>query len=499
MNAVTERPADALLGASLRQPPCNIAAEQALLGGLLANNKTFDRVGDFLLPDHFADPVNGRIFAAIKRRVEANQIADVVTLKAEFEHAGTLDEVGGTRYLAQLLSAMVGLLNVAEYGRAIVDAWHRREMIDVGMRLVNRAFGADDPGADAAQVHEAVETELYALAERRSVSSKPVTLADAAEQAMIKAEAAAKAPRGLVGVPSGLQALDDHLGGFRPGAFYLLGARPSMGKTSLAQRIATGAAEAGRHVLFVSMEMPPADLAARWIAGTARLPGDAATRGRVQERDSLGRFVWRDLSNDEWSSMVQARQSFGKLPIEIEELPARSMSSLRSLARRYARRGKLDLLIVDYLGLMRVPGLAERGQRVNELTILSQEAKALALDLKIPLLMLAQLNRGVEGRDDKRPGLSDLRDSGSLEQDADAVMFLYRDHYYLTRHPVARRAGEADEKFADREAQWMADCTRSNGRAEVIFSKFRNGRVGTVPLAFRNESGWFDDLPDEVM
>jgi replicative DNA helicase len=484
-----------LLGVSLRQPPANLEAEQALLGALLANNKAYDRVADAgLRVEHFADPVHGAVFHAVQQRIEAGQLVDVVTLRTELEGSGQLDEVGGARYLAELLSAMVGIINAGEYARVIRDLWIRRQLIELGEQLVNRGFGAE-PEHDAAAQLALAEGALYALGEGRAGEATVMSSTDAAEAALRQMQAARAAKGGLVGLTYGYRALDRMTGGLRGTQFVVVGARPAMGKTALAAGIAVGAARVGGRVLFVSCEMDAPSVAARLVAAQARMPLSAVLRGGVEEETPEGRR-FRQITDREADAIGEAVRQVGLLPITFDALSSPTVAQVRNRARRLKRRGGLDLVVVDYLGLMRASDSARRQNRNIEVSEISQGLKALAVELNVPVVALSQLSREVEKRDDKTPVMSDLRDSGSLEQDADLIMFLYREHYYLKQHPPVRRQKEKVEDFELRQEEWSKALERSQGRAELFVSKQRQGPTGRVRLRFADHLTWFFDESD---
>src|SRR5580658_7736218 len=449
-----------LLGLSQRLPPSNLQAEQALLGALLANNRAYERVSEYLAPIHFADPIHGRIFQAIQRRIESGQLADAVTLKGEFEHSGILEEVGGTAYLAQLLSSMVGIINAAEYGRAIHDSWLRRELIDIGEVVVNNAFGAD-PELDGPAQIEAAEQSLFQLAtDGGGGDGGFMTFEAALTEAIRGAERAFLQTGHVTGLTTGLRDLDAKLGGLHPSDLIILAGRPGMGKTALATKIAFGAAkslldqarEAGpnvqpkRQVAIFSLEMSSEQLATRLLSEESRISGDRIRRGDIGQR--------------ECDKFVEVSREIGSLPLYIDDTPAITLSALRTRCRRLKRTKGLALVVIDYLQLMRPPAGRQVESRVLEVSQITQGLKAIAKELEIPVLALSQLSRAVESRDDKRPQLSDLRESGSIEQDADVVMFVFREEYYL-RNKEPRPGSE--EHF-----KWQQDMDAVHGRAEII-------------------------------
>ncbi len=474
----------------MNRPPCNLEAEQGLLGAVLANNAVFDGVA-WLRPEHFYDPVHGRLWEVACARVNAGRIADAVTLRDHFEAEGTLEEAGGTKYLAELVAAMVSPTLASGYADAIFNAWRRRRLIEIGGELVRRAIGSDD--AEAAQ--EEAETALFAVAEDREEHASPAAVAMG--QALDAAVEASQRPNGLIGVTTGFRELDDALGGMRVGDFLVVGARPSMGKTAFALEIAVAAAASGASVLFASAEMRREKIGARLLAGTTPIESEAAGRGHRRTRDLTGRFLYEPISQADVVRMHAAAQAMAARRFVIDEVRARTVAAIRTAARRMKRRGGLDLVIVDYLGLLRVPELEHAGNRTLEVTRISNDLQATAKSLGVPLLALAQLNRANMQRDDKRPNLADLRDSGSIEQDADVVMFLHREEYYLENSRPNRKADETDEKFGNRLSGWTEARLASAGVAEVIVAKNREGPTGTRRISWSAERSWFGDLAEE--
>ncbi len=492
MRAREAAPGDALLGLALRSPPQNLEAEQALLGALLANNKAYERVAEFLAPEHFADPVHGRIFATLARRIEQGQLANAVTLKTDLENSSLLDEVGGTAYLAQLVSATVGVVNAGEYGRVIYHCYLRRQLVDIGEEVVNRAFG-DAEGLDAPQQIEAAEQALFDLAAKGSADGGFVSFEKALKLAVEGAERAFKRSGHVSGLATGLRDLDAKLGGLHASDLIILAGRPGMGKTSLATCIAFGAAralaaearEAGLGktppaVAFFSLEMSAEQLATRLLAEEARVSSDRIRRGEIAER--------------EFERFVACQREISALPLMIDDTPALSISALRTRCRRLKRTQGLGLVVVDYLQLLRPAPGTRPENRVLEISQITQGLKAIAKELAVPVLALSQLSRAVESREDKRPQLSDLRESGTIEQDADVVMFLYRDEYYLAAREPKLMTFDNQAKFDEAHAKWVADMERVHNVAEVNLAKQRHGPTGKVELFFEAEFTRFANL-----
>ena len=493
MNQIEPVRRDSLLGLSQRLPPSNQAAEQALLGALLANNKAYERVAEFLIPDHFTDPINGRIYQAIVRRVEAGQLADAIMLKAEFEHSGVLDEVGGTAYLAQLLTAMVGIINAGEYGKAIHDAWIRRQLIDIGETVVNNAFGLNPELTGSDQI-EAAEETLFRLATDKGQDGGFVTFERALTDAIGIAEKAFHRTGAVAGLTTGLRDLDKKTGGMHPSDLLILAGRPAMGKTALATKIAFGAArslmqEAREQgpgtqpkgsVAFFSLEMSAEQLATRLLSEESRVSGERIRRGEIGQK--------------EFDRFVQVSRELQTLPLHIDDTPAISLSAMRTRCRRLARTKGLSLVVVDYLQLMRPAVGTKPDNRVMEISMITQGLKALAKELEIPVLALSQLSRAVESREDKRPQLSDLRESGSIEQDADAVMFVYRDEYYLQQRIPKDTMFESNDKFQVAMEAWQHKMELAHNKAELLLEKQRHGPTGKIDLFFEGEFTRFADI-----
>ena len=489
-----------------RKPPQNVEAEQALLGAILIDNAGFDRVSTFLEPDHFHVPVHGRIFEAARSLIARGRVADPLTLKSYFEAENALADVGGAHYLARLAASAVSLVHTEDYGRAIRDLSTRRGLVRIGEETTEAAYDARVEAPPAALVEQA-EARLYELAETGRGEGGFRALSDVMTEAVAIAESAYKRDGRLAGIATGLTDLDDAVGGLAPSDLVILAGRPSMGKTALAASIALRAASRhrtepgedgedsamaaprggaaasavdGAVVGFFSLEMSGEQLATRILAARAGLRADEIRRGQ--------------LSDEQFARLVDAARALAAAPLFIDDTPALTVPALRARARRLKRKHGLSLVVVDYLQLMR----PSRGHdsRVLEIGEITQGLKAIAKDLDLPVLALSQLSRAVEQREDKRPMLSDLRESGTIEQDSDIVMFIFRESYYLERSEPQPRGDEAADRFDARHARWVERCEEQHGRAEVIVAKHRHGPIKTVALRFEAETVSFDDLAD---
>ncbi len=477
-----------------RTPPLNYEAEQALLGAILMNNRALERVSEFLLPEHFADPVHGQIYAACQLLAAKNQIANPVTLKTYLGSDQGLQELGGDAYLARLAAAAASIINAEDYGRLIFDLHLRRELIAVGEDMVNDAFEAEIE-SDATSQIETAEKKLFDLATAGQAEGGLKDFRVSLIKAIEQAEAAHKREGKLSGVTSGLRDLDQKLGGLHASDLLILAGRPSMGKTALATNIAFNAAKAcqietgpdgeqrvvdGAKVAFFSLEMSAEQLATRILAERAEIPSHKIRQG--------------ELSHEEFERLVIVSQELHQLPLYIDDTPALSVSAVRTRSRRLARTQGLGMIVIDYLQLLAGTTGTRVENRVQEISDITRSLKALAKELNVPVLALSQLSRQVESREDKRPLLSDLRESGSIEQDADVVMFVFREQYYLERAEPGRRPEESEEKFNTRYADWQKRCSEVFNTAEAIVAKQRHGPVGSVRLFFDGQYTRFGDL-----
>lgn len=460
--------------------PHNLEAEQGLLGALLIDNRALEKVGDFLRPEHFYAPAHQRIYDTIIKLVDRGQTASPVTLKNYFEQDTDLSHIGGAGYLTDLAANVVTVINAADYGRTIYDLSLRRELIALGEDIVNDSF-AHNIDEDAVSTIESAEARLFKLAESGSQKGDFTTLRDSVMTAIEIAETAYKTAGHVTGVTTGLRDLDHKLGGLHKSDLLILAARPSMGKTSLAVNVAYNAAKryaetAGKEggiVGFFSLEMSSDQLATRILSDESGVSGDAIRKGEIKDAD-FRRFV-------------EASQKLAQTPLYIDDTPALSISAVRTRARRLQRQRGLDLLVVDYLQLLRGTGSRQGVEnRVREISEITQGLKAIAKELNIPVVALSQLSRAVEQREDKRPQLSDLRESGSIEQDADVVMFIYREEYYLSR--------TEPDPGTDKHMEWQDRMNNVHNVSEVIVAKQRHGPIGKVELYFDPNLTRFSDL-----
>jgi len=472
-----------------RTPPCNFEAEKALLGALMANNKAYDKVSEFLRPEHFADPIHTKVFGACIALMERGQIADPITLSNFFERDQQLAEIGGNEYLVELAASAVTIINAAEYGRIIYDLYIKRELIHLGTEMVNRAHSGEIDASALDQIQTA-EQSLFNLASMGEVEGGFKSFRESLFEAIQQAQIAHQRGGGLAGVTTGLRDLDKALGGLHKSDLLILAGRPSMGKTALVTCIAYNAAYAfkrsqgkeGGVVGFYSLEMSAEQLAGRILSQACAVNSSAMRKG--------------EMSNEEFERTVAASQELMDTPLFIDDTPGLTVSALRTRARRLKRQHGLDCIIVDYLQL--VSGSPEtKNNRVNEISEITRGLKMLAKELEVPVIALSQLSRAVEQREDKRPQLSDLRESGSIEQDADVVMFIYREFYYLDRSEPVKRDSEGDDKFAERYQSWEQRKEEMENRSEVVIAKQRHGPLANIPLFFKGEFTQFGDLDEE--
>ena len=470
-----------------RTPPHNIEAEQALLGAILVNNDAYDRVSDFLNPEHFSEELHRRVYEVMMQLIKAGKTATPVTLKT-FLGDHDLGGITMPQYLARLAAEATTVINAQDYGRTIYDLAVRRQLINIGEDIVNTAYDTPVDAPPREQIEEA-ERRLYEIAEQGKYDGGFQTFSAALKSAVDMAANAYERDGKLAGIATGLIDLDKKMGGLQRSDLVIVAGRPGMGKTALATNIAFNIAKAyesrlrpdGSHetinggiVGFFSLEMAAEQLATRIIAEQSGVAGYKIRRG--------------DLTEQEFHRIVDASKQMQLIPFFIDQTGGISIAQLAARARRLKRQRGLDLLVVDYLQLL--TGSKSKGEnRVQELTEITTGLKALAKELNVPIMALSQLSRQVESRDDKRPQLSDLRESGSIEQDADVVVFVYREEYYLN--------GKQPTPGTPEHIAWQEAMDRVHGRAEVIIGKQRHGPTGTVELSFEAEMTRFGNLAQD--
>ncbi|MDR1032371.1 MAG: replicative DNA helicase [Holosporales bacterium] len=462
--------------------PSNLEAEQALLGVLMLDNGLFEKVSDYLCPYHFSNSAHALIFSSISSLVERGDTADPITLKKYLEKTAEIEQIGGAGYLVDLTTAVVSLHGAADYGRTIYDLYLRRQLISFGNEVVDEARKFDIDANAAAQI-EVAEQKLFELADKGQLDGGFVKFSSALNQAVSSAEAAYKSDSKITGVTSGFIELDKRLGGLHKSDLIIIAGRPSMGKTALATNIAYNAAKAqmlvktgGGTVAFFSLEMSSEQLATRIIAQECNIASDRIRRGEIKSTD--------------FKRFTEVVREIGQIPLFIDDTPALTISALRSRARRLKRQQGLSLIVIDYLQLLHVPGASKLDNRVQEISYISRMLKAIAKELDVPVIALSQLSRAVEQRDEKRPQLADLRESGSIEQDADIVLFIYREEYYESRKEPAQGT--------EKHEQWQNKLSKIYNTAEIIVAKQRHGPIGTIKLFFDGKVTKFDNLSEKA-
>lgn len=471
-----------------REAPNNIEAEQALLGAILVNNDAFYRVSDFLKSLHFYEPLHRKIFEVSAELIRMGKMANPVTIKTFLPADEKVGDMTVAHYLARLAAEAVNVINAGDYGRAIYDLATRRALITVGEDMVNIAYDAPVDMAPQEQIEDA-ERRLFELAETGRYDGGFESFTDAVKTAVDLANAAFMRDGHLSGVATGLRDLDRRMGGLQPSDLIVLAGRPGMGKTSLATNIAFNVANAyepeqqadgsfkarnGGVIGFFSLEMSSEQLATRIISEQTEIPSSKIRRGEITETD--------------FEKLVACSQMMQKIPLFIDQTGGISIAQLAARARRLKRQRGLDVIIIDYIQLMQGSSARAAQNRVQEITEITTGLKALGKELGVPIIALSQLSRQVENRDDKRPQLSDLRESGSIEQDADVVLFVYREEYYLKNK-------EPDHGTPE-HVQWEDKMREVQGKAEVIIGKQRHGPTGMVSLGFQGEFTRFFDLAE---
>ncbi len=457
--------------------PSNLEAEQALLGSILVNNDIIDEISTLINPNIFYDPAHVKIYEVIVSLNSKGMIANPITLKNFFEKDNMLSEVGGTEYLVKLTRFSSSAKQTIDYAKIVHEMYLRRELVQISDKLSSDTINANAQELNAENIIESTEKSLYDLAERGTFSQSFLKFNHALDQTIEMATLAMQNDQGLVGVPTGLTDLDEKLGGLHKSDLIILAGRPSMGKTALATNIAYNAAQSilkrqeKSSVAFFSLEMSSEQLSTRILSEQARIKSDDIRRGKVTEEE-INRYI-------------ETSRNIYNLPLYIDETPAITIATLSNRARRIKRLFGLSLICVDYIQLMRSSSNRNDG-RVQEISEITQGLKALAKELSVPVLALSQLSRAVEQRDEKIPQLADLRESGSIEQDADVVMFVYREAYYLERKQP--KLGSIEH------AEWQSKMNDVNGLADIILGKQRHGPTGTIKVEFEGIYTKFKDL-----
>lgn len=470
--------------------PQNVEAEAALLGALMIDNRLVEDVQLKLKPHHFFEPLHGRIYESILRMTDANRVANPVTLRPLFENDDSIKDVGGPAYLAQLTGSGAAVIGARDFAQQIYDLALLRALIGVGRDLVEGALDTSEDVAPLAQIERA-ETELYKVAEEGGAEGKAKSFSDATKEAIAMAERALNSGGHLSGFTTGLESLNAKIGGLHKSDLIIVAGRPGMGKSALGTNIAFAAAKrfladreidieaeksAGAPVALFSLEMSADQLATRILAEQSGISSENLRMGKI--------------SQQEFRQLARAAADLQTLPFYIDDTPGLTIAALRTRARRLKRQKGIGVIVVDYLQLLQGTGRGSNDNRVQEISEISRGLKQLAKELDVPVIALSQLSRQVEQREDKRPQLSDLRESGSIEQDADIVIFIYRDDYYL----AAKQPPDDHPDFA----AWQEEMGRAYGTAEVIVAKQRHGSTGKVRLKFDARITKFSDPADDA-
>ena len=455
--------------------PKNIEAEQTILGSILANNEIFDEITDQLDESYFFDPIHRKIYKIIANLISKGLLANPVTIKNFFNSKEELIEIGGIDYLVKLTKVSTTKNQIKYYSQLLSDLYIRRQLINISEETLEESKNKDLE-ISGTNILENTERKLFEIAERGEFQRSFVTFKDALKETIDMATAAYKNDQGIVGVPSGLTDLDDRLGGLHKQDLVIIAGRPSMGKTALATNIAFNASlnikknNLKTSVAFFSLEMSSEQLSTRILSEQSRIKSNDIRRGKINQ--------------DDFERFIEASKNLEMLPLHIDDTPAITISALSNRARRLKRKEGLDLIVIDYIQLMKSSGYRNES-RVLEIAEITQGLKALAKELDVPVLALSQLSRQVEQREDKKPQLSDLRESGSIEQDADVVMFVFREQYYLEKQEP--KPGTAEH------VEWQEKMSQIHNEAEILIGKQRHGPTGVIKLEFESAFTKFKD------
>ncbi|RZO49019.1 MAG: replicative DNA helicase [Candidatus Pelagibacterales bacterium] len=452
---------------SQKQMPCNIEAEQAVIGSILVSNEIYDEISPLIDSQKFFDPIHSKIFEIIENLISKGLLANPITLKNHFENNEGLKELGGQEYLIKITKFSTSIKQALDYANIILEMHVRRELIKISESVLDQASSSSDVASSGEEMIQNAEKSLFDLAERGHFNQSIMKFDRALKQTIEMAKSAYQNEEGIVGVPTGLTDLDNRLGGMHKQDLVIIAGRPSMGKTALATNIAFHAAKniekkgSKSTVAFFSLEMSSEQLSTRILSEQSRIRSNDIRRGKVSEK--------------EFEKFIETSKNISELPLYIDETPAITIAAISNRSRRIKRLFGLELIVVDYIQLMR-SGRKMEFNRVQEISEITQGLKALAKELDVPVLALSQLSRQVEQRDDKKPQLSDLRESGSIEQDADVVMFVFREAYYLERKEPTLGSIE--------HAEWRQKMDEISSLAEIMISKQRHGPTGNVKVEF---------------
>ena len=461
-----------------REAPMNIGAEQALLGAILSNNLALEKVENFLEPEHFSSKINALIFKTLKKLISNDQVADLNTLKVFLENDPDFISNGGISYLLKISENSISIINSKQYGELIYDLFIRRKLINLGTNLINDSYdNFEDKNSDI--IIENTESNLYNLTSDGDTQKGPKQFDNILSLTIDYAEKAYKKSSDVIGLKTGLNDFDKKIGGLHKSDLIIIAGRPSMGKTAFATNIASNICNGKNNdnktnVLFFSLEMSSEQLATRVISELSQISSEGIRTGNISKTD--------------FEKIIRASEKLKNLSLFIDDSPALTISSIRTRSRRLKRKFGLDLIIIDYLQLITGESRNSNDNRVKEISDITRGLKAIAKELNIPVVALSQLSRKVEEREEKRPQLADLRESGSIEQDADLVVFLYREEYYLAR----TEPPEGTEKHA----MWTSKMEKVHNIAEAIVAKHRHGPISRVKLHFSATNTKFSDLAD---
>ena len=465
---------------SQKQMPCNIEAEQAVIGSILVSNDIYDEIFPIIDAQKFFDPIHAKIYETIENLISKGLLANPITLKNHFENNEGLKELGGQEYLIKITKFSTSIKQAIDYANIVQEMHVRRELIRISESVLDQASSATEITTSGEEMIQNAEKSLFDLAERGHFNQSFMKFERALKQTIEMAKSAYQNEEGIVGVPTGLTDLDNKLGGMHKQDLVIIAGRPSMGKTALATNIAFHAAkniekkDLKSTVAFFSLEMSSEQLSTRILSEQSRIRSNDIRRGKVSEQ--------------EFEKFIETSKNIFELPLYIDETPAITIAAISNRSRRIKRLFGLELIVVDYIQLMRSSGRKEYN-RVQEISEITQGLKALAKELDVPVLALSQLNRAVEQRDDKKPQLADLRESGSIEQDADVVMFVFREAYYLERKEPNLGSIE--------HAEWRQKMDEISSLADIMISKQRHGPTGNVKVEFEAMYTKFKNLENK--